>query len=135
MRRRIPLTALSACALSFTSLVGVASANSVPGPAVAAGFTNTVFNSDFSTASLSNELSCAGTPQTKPWKQGLWWESSLPSCSQISIVNDAIFGHKVLDLKWSSTGDARVPFNDTSISTYPLDKASPHFAFQYGVTT
>ena len=46
-------------------------------PPVAAqfGFVNKLFESDFAAASsLSGMLSCAGTPQIAPWKQGLWWE-------------------------------------------------------------
>jgi beta-glucanase (GH16 family) len=108
----------------------------MPTPAQAAGFTQLIFNSDFANVRLSDQLSCAGTPQTAPWKQGLWWEgqnnsAGVAPCSQITINYDPESNQNVLDLRWTATGNTD-PYHATTISTYPLDTVSPHFAFRHG---
>jgi beta-glucanase (GH16 family) len=107
-----------------------------PPQAANAGFTKVLFNSYFATSYLTYELSCAGTPQTAPWKQGMWWEgqnspSGVAPCSQINIVYDPVSNQKVLDLTWTVTGNTDT-FNATTVSTFPLDIVSPHFAFRHG---
>jgi hypothetical protein len=123
----------------FTLLGSVSDPPPMPPPQAAdAGFTTILFNDDFTQrANLSGDLSCAGTPQTAPWKQGMWWEdpdntanTGVAPCSQISIAHDPVFGTNVLDLEWlpSQTN----PSGGTAVSTYPLDDRSPHFAFRHG---
>ena len=51
--------------------------------------------------------------------------------NQITLVWDAIFGHRVLDLTWLAAGNHDA-FDATTISTFPLDTVSPHFAFRHG---
>lgn len=108
----------------------------VPPPqAAVAGFTRVVFNSNFASTTLAAQLSCAGAKQTAPWKQGMWWEgqanpAGVAPCNQLTIIQDGVFGTYVLDLAWlPSQTDI---FDATSISTYPLDDVSPHFAFRHG---
>jgi len=106
-----------------------------PPQAVNAGFTQVLFDSNFAIATLSNQLSCAGTPQSAPWKQGMWWEgqnsaAGVAPCTQITIVTDPVFGGRTLDLTWlPSQTDT---YDATTISTFPLDIVSPHFAFRHG---
>jgi hypothetical protein len=106
-----------------------------PLQAVNAGFTQVLFNSNFGIGTLSAQLSCAGTPQSAPWKQGLWWEgqnspAGVAPCSQIAIVADPASKSRALDLTWlPSQTDT---YNATTISTFPLDIVSPHFAFRHG---
>jgi hypothetical protein len=132
---RRTLAAMGVTAL-LTGIAAPAMAQTPPAQAANAGFTNVLFNSDFSTATLSAELSCAGTPQTKKWKQGLFWEGqndlrNVVPCSQIGIGYDSVFQHNVLDLEWTASGNTD-PYRATSISTFPLDTVSPHFAFRHG---
>jgi len=107
-----------------------------PPQAANAGFTTVLFNSNFTNTKLAAQLSCAGTPQTAPWKQGLWWEgqnspAGVAPCSQIGIVRDPVFGSNVLDLAWTAAGNTDT-YDATTISTFPLDIVSPHFAFRHG---
>ncbi len=116
---------------------GPSAAAPVPPPQAAnAGFTQVLFNSSFANTTLSAQLSCAGTPQTAPWKQGLWWEgqnnpAGVAPCRQITIAYDPVFGQDVLDLTWTASGNTD-PYDATTISTFPLDTVSPHFAFRHG---
>src|ERR1017187_2811872 len=112
--------------VAFLLLLGGTAAACQPSPpaqAVAAGFTQFLFNSDFNEAPslLAKDLSCAGTPQVNTWKQGQWWEgqggaAGEPPCSQISIVNDLVFGHNVLDLSWTPANKNTT--HGTTISTF-----------------
>ena len=114
-----------------------AQSSPIPPPqAVNAGFTSVLFNSNFASATLANQLSCAGTPQTAPWKQGLWWEgqnnvNGVAPCSQISIVYDQPSGQKVLDLEWTAAGNTDT-YDATTVSTFPLNTFPPHFSFRHG---
>jgi hypothetical protein len=114
-----------------------AAAQDPPPAAVGMGFTSILFETDFASLSdLAGVLSCAGTPQTAPWKQGQWWEgesdpTGVAPCSQISLARDAAFGHQVLDLAWLAGGNQDA-LDATAISTFPLDTVSPHFAFRHG---
>lgn len=109
-----------------------------PPQAVAQGYIDVLFNQDWTTSGnvwVQNHVSCAGTPQTKVWKQGLWWEGQWPTCnngptSQIQVVTDPLIGHHVLDLIWLATQTD--PQSNTAITTFPLDEQSPHFAFRHG---
>jgi hypothetical protein len=86
-------------------------ASPVPPPQAAdAGFTRVLLNSNFATASVASQLSCAGMPQTALWKQGLWWEgqnnsAGVAPCSQITIGEDPMSGAQVLDLEWTAAGN------------------------------
>src|SRR5208282_5444418 len=143
-RRKIALL----CGVLFAASPSFASTDSVLNPMlegsttiftppyVQAGFTNVIFNTNFSTASLSSQLSCYNASFAGPWSQGVWWETTAP-CSNISIVNDSAFGYNVLDLKWTLAGDAGSSQDDTTIETFPYPYGYPgvvpsHFAFQYG---
>ena len=132
MRVKIGLAA----GLVFGIVSGPAMAQKPPPQAANAGFTRILFNSEFANTSLAGQLSCAGTPQTAPWKQGMWWEgrnnpAGVAPCDQINIVYDPVFGRKVLDLEWTASGNHDT-YDATSISTFPLDGVSPHFAFRHG---
>jgi hypothetical protein len=127
-----------AIAAGVVCLAAVTAAAKDPPPAAAgAGFTTILFETDFAAIpGLVGVLSCAGTPQTAPWKQGEWWEgqndpSGVAPCRQISLVQDPAFGHQVLDLAWLAAGNHDIADN-TAISTFPLDTVSPHFAFRHG---
>jgi hypothetical protein len=128
---------IAVLATAFMLALPAAAQSPVPPPQAAnAGFTNVLFNSDFSRiGSLSGTLSCAGTPQTAPWKQGLWWEgqnnpAGVAPCSQIFLTWDPVVGHQVLDLRWlASQTDT---YNHTTIETFPLNTFPPHFAFRHG---
>jgi hypothetical protein len=109
---------------------------SPPPQAAHAGFTEVLFDSEFGHTDLAAQLSCAGTPQTAPWKQGLWWEgwknpAGVAPCHQISIVYDQGSGQNVLDLKWTASENTDT-YHATTVSTFPLDVVSPHFSFRHG---
>ena len=112
-----------ALAAGMVCLTATANAQIPPPPAAAAGFTTVLFQTDFAALSdLVGVLSCAGAPQTAPWKQALWWEgesdpSGVAPCGQISLVGDAVFGHQVLDLAWLAAGN-HDDFDATAISTF-----------------
>jgi Glycosyl hydrolases family 16 len=110
-----------------------------PLQAATAGFMTVLFNDNFASASpgyLATDLSCAGTPQTAPWKQGLWWEgqnnvNGVAPCSQISIAYDKPSGQNVLDLEWTAAGNTDT-YDATTVSTFPLNTYPPHFSFRHG---
>ncbi len=94
-----------------------------------------LLDSNFAIATLSAQLSCAGTPQSAPWKRGMWLEgqnspAGVAPWTQITIAADPVFNGSALDLTWlPSQTDT---YDATTISTFPLDIVSPHFAFRHG---
>jgi hypothetical protein len=107
-----------------------------PAQAASAGFDALIFETNFSTVkNLTDVFSCLGGDQSKPWKQGLWYEANeatgMAPCSQITLAQDAALGGQALDLAWLAAGN-KDSVDNTAITTFPIDTVSPHFAFHRG---
>jgi hypothetical protein len=103
-----------------------------------AGFTSVIFNDDFSNRGpsyLKKDLSCAGTPQTGRWFQGMYWEgqvypTNVAQCNQINIIYDKVFNAHVLDLTWLRTQTD--VFQATTVATLPLNLRGNGFSYNHG---
>src|SRR5271166_2056355 len=129
-------SAATGLSVPLMALQSSASSAAPPPQAVSAGYSNVIFNSDFSTAPLSTQVSCYNGSFTTPWSQGLWWET-INNCNNISIVNDSVFRKNVLDLAWTLTGNPGAAWSDTTIETFPYPYGKTgvvpaHFSYQYG---
>jgi Glycosyl hydrolases family 16 len=104
-----------------------------PPQAVAAGFTNMIFDSEPGCTPLAQLVDCPGQPQTAQWHLNLSYAGIYPPCSQVSLVYDWVFGQNVLDLEWTPANTRIGEPGATQLSTFPNGfPPAPHFSYQYG---